>query len=154
MDQRKDASEFTKAANADNDVVVVGAGPAGMECAMVLGKRGMRRVHLVEDASQIYAEAQALADRLGVPTILATGKAAAAHAAGGGRVVVCRSEPTSAVGAEHHGFRRPSSRPGGGSGRPPRRYNDRPPRDGGDNRPPRQDGENRPPRKKDEESGE
>src|ERR687888_152000 len=25
-----------------------GAGPAGMECAMVLGKRGMRRVHLVE----------------------------------------------------------------------------------------------------------
>ena len=39
---------FTKAANADNDVLVVGAGPAGMECAMVLGKRGMRRVHLVE----------------------------------------------------------------------------------------------------------
>ena len=39
---------FTTAANADNDVLVVGAGPAGMECAMVLGKRGMRRVHLVE----------------------------------------------------------------------------------------------------------
>jgi len=39
---------FTKAANADNDVLVVGAGPAGMECAMILGKRGMRRVHLVE----------------------------------------------------------------------------------------------------------
>src|SRR5262249_4913159 len=37
-----------RAANADNDVVVVGAGPAGMECAMVLGKRGMRRVHLVD----------------------------------------------------------------------------------------------------------
>src|SRR5437764_1491620 len=34
--------------NADNDVLVSGAGPAGMECAMVLGKRGMRRVHLVE----------------------------------------------------------------------------------------------------------
>ncbi len=30
------------------DICVVGAGPAGMECAMVLGKRGMRRVHLVE----------------------------------------------------------------------------------------------------------
>jgi dimethylamine/trimethylamine dehydrogenase len=29
-------------------VLVVGAGPAGMECAMILGKRGMRRVHLVE----------------------------------------------------------------------------------------------------------
>jgi dimethylamine/trimethylamine dehydrogenase len=40
--------KFTTAANADNDVLVVGAGPAGMECAMVLGKRGMRRVHLVE----------------------------------------------------------------------------------------------------------
>ena len=39
---------FTKAANADNDVLVVGSGPAGMECAMILGKRGMRRVHLVE----------------------------------------------------------------------------------------------------------
>jgi dimethylamine/trimethylamine dehydrogenase len=39
---------FTKAENADNDVLVVGAGPAGMECAMILGKRGMRRVHLLE----------------------------------------------------------------------------------------------------------
>ncbi|MDQ4024991.1 MAG: FAD-dependent oxidoreductase [Actinomycetota bacterium] len=39
---------FDRAENADNDVLVVGAGPAGMECAMVLGKREMRRVHLVE----------------------------------------------------------------------------------------------------------
>ncbi|MGH3004757.1 MAG: FAD-dependent oxidoreductase [Gaiellaceae bacterium] len=39
---------FSRAKNADNDVLVVGAGPAGMECAVVLGKRGMRRVHLVE----------------------------------------------------------------------------------------------------------
>ena len=37
-----------QAANADNDVLVVGAGPAGMECAMILGARGMRRVHLVD----------------------------------------------------------------------------------------------------------
>jgi dimethylamine/trimethylamine dehydrogenase len=44
---------FEPAANADNDVLVVGAGPAGMECALVLGKRGMRRVHLVEAASDI-----------------------------------------------------------------------------------------------------
>ena len=42
---------FERAANADNDVLVVGAGPAGMECAIVLGKRGFRRVHLV-DAEQ------------------------------------------------------------------------------------------------------
>jgi dimethylamine/trimethylamine dehydrogenase len=40
--------KFEPAENADNDVLVVGAGPAGMECAMILGKRGMRRVHLVE----------------------------------------------------------------------------------------------------------
>jgi dimethylamine/trimethylamine dehydrogenase len=39
---------FEPAANADRDVLVVGAGPAGLECAIVLGKRGMRRVHLVE----------------------------------------------------------------------------------------------------------
>jgi len=39
---------FDEADNADRDVLVVGAGPAGMECAIVLGKRGFRRVHLVE----------------------------------------------------------------------------------------------------------
>ena len=39
---------FDRAANADRDVLVVGGGPAGMECAIVLGKRGFRRVHLVE----------------------------------------------------------------------------------------------------------
>jgi dimethylamine/trimethylamine dehydrogenase len=39
---------FSEAANHENDVLVIGAGPAGMECTMVLGKRGMRRVHLVE----------------------------------------------------------------------------------------------------------
>jgi dimethylamine/trimethylamine dehydrogenase len=44
---------FTQAANADNDVLVVGAGPAGMECAVVLGKRGMRRVHLVDENKEM-----------------------------------------------------------------------------------------------------
>jgi len=44
---------FTKAANADRAVLVVGAGPAGMECAMVLGKRGFDAVHLVEAESDI-----------------------------------------------------------------------------------------------------
>ena len=34
-------------------MLVIGAGPAGMECAMVLGKRGMRRVHLVDSAPAI-----------------------------------------------------------------------------------------------------
>src|SRR5581483_5190826 len=44
---------FEPAANADRDVLVVGAGAAGMECAIVLGKRGMRRVHLVDAAADI-----------------------------------------------------------------------------------------------------
>ena len=34
-------------------MLVVGAGPAGMECAMVLGKRGMSAVHLVEADKEI-----------------------------------------------------------------------------------------------------
>jgi dimethylamine/trimethylamine dehydrogenase len=44
---------FTRAQNADRDVLVVGSGPAGMECAMVLGKRGLRRVHLVDAEAEI-----------------------------------------------------------------------------------------------------
>ena len=44
---------FTQAANAHLDVLVVGAGPAGMECAITLGKRGMNRVHLVDAAPEI-----------------------------------------------------------------------------------------------------
>jgi dimethylamine/trimethylamine dehydrogenase len=44
---------FTRAANADLDVLVVGAGPAGMECAITLGKRGMNRVHLVEADAEL-----------------------------------------------------------------------------------------------------
>jgi len=44
---------FTRAANADLDVLVVGAGPAGMECAITLGKRGMNRVHLVESGTEL-----------------------------------------------------------------------------------------------------
>jgi dimethylamine/trimethylamine dehydrogenase len=45
--------KFSRAANADKGVLVVGAGPAGMECAMVLGKRGMSAVHLVEAEPEI-----------------------------------------------------------------------------------------------------
>ena len=44
---------FDRAANADRAVLVVGAGPAGMECATVLGKRGMELVHLVDGAGDI-----------------------------------------------------------------------------------------------------
>ncbi len=44
---------FEPASNADRDVLVVGAGAAGMECAIVLGKRGLRRVHLVDAAPKL-----------------------------------------------------------------------------------------------------
>ncbi len=44
---------FTKATNAEKTVLVLGAGPAGMECAMVLGKRGMSAVHLVDEQDAI-----------------------------------------------------------------------------------------------------
>jgi dimethylamine/trimethylamine dehydrogenase len=44
---------FGRAANADHPVLVVGAGPAGMECAVTLGKRGFEAVHLVEASSEI-----------------------------------------------------------------------------------------------------
>ncbi|MGH2594665.1 MAG: NAD(P)-binding protein [Actinomycetota bacterium] len=44
---------FDRAANADRAVLVVGAGPAGMECAITLGKRGFEAVHLVEAEAEI-----------------------------------------------------------------------------------------------------
>jgi dimethylamine/trimethylamine dehydrogenase len=54
---------FDRARNADRDVLVVGAGAAGMECAIVLGKRGMHRVHLVDAAPDVGGYA-ALVSRL------------------------------------------------------------------------------------------
>jgi dimethylamine/trimethylamine dehydrogenase len=44
---------FDRARNAGRSVLVVGAGPAGMECAMVLGKRGFDTVHLVDAGDDI-----------------------------------------------------------------------------------------------------
>lgn len=44
---------FPPARNAESPVLVVGAGPAGMECAMVLGKRGMDAVALVDSGSDL-----------------------------------------------------------------------------------------------------
>jgi dimethylamine/trimethylamine dehydrogenase len=45
--------EFTPADNRDNDILIIGAGPAGMECARVLAERGFRNVHLVDSGSKI-----------------------------------------------------------------------------------------------------
>ena len=40
--------EYIPATNPDTSILVVGAGPAGLEAAMVLGKRGYEAVHLVD----------------------------------------------------------------------------------------------------------
>jgi dimethylamine/trimethylamine dehydrogenase len=42
-----------RAGRPDRQVIVVGAGPAGMQCAMALGRRGLRRVRLVEARPEI-----------------------------------------------------------------------------------------------------
>jgi dimethylamine/trimethylamine dehydrogenase len=44
---------FEPAADPGAEVLVVGAGPAGLECAMVLGRRGLRRVRLVDAADEV-----------------------------------------------------------------------------------------------------
>jgi dimethylamine/trimethylamine dehydrogenase len=51
---------FARAANAEKTVLVLGAGPAGMECAMVLGKRGMSAVHLVDAEDAIGGSMRAI----------------------------------------------------------------------------------------------
>ena len=51
---------FTRAANAEKTVLVLGAGPAGMECAMVLGKRGVSAVHLVDEQDAIGGSVRAI----------------------------------------------------------------------------------------------
>lgn len=43
--------KFTTPKNKDKSVLIVGAGPAGLECATVLARRGMEMVHLVDGAS-------------------------------------------------------------------------------------------------------
>ena len=44
---------FSAAANAGKPVLIIGAGPAGMEAAMVLGKRGFEAVHVVDEQPEM-----------------------------------------------------------------------------------------------------
>ncbi len=51
---------FTRAANHEKSVLVVGAGPAGMECATVLAKRGMSAVHLLDEQDALGGSLRAI----------------------------------------------------------------------------------------------
>jgi len=51
---------FTKVAEPQRRVLVIGAGPAGMECAMVLGKRGVSAVHLVDEQDALGGSLRAI----------------------------------------------------------------------------------------------
>ena len=44
---------YERSDRAEADILVVGAGPAGMECAMVLGRRGYRSIRLVDAADNL-----------------------------------------------------------------------------------------------------
>lgn len=59
---------YTPAANGSKEVLIVGAGPAGLECATVLGKRQMSRVHLVEADSDLGGHLRWLCELPGLRT--------------------------------------------------------------------------------------
>ncbi len=44
---------FSPAKNYKNQVLIVGAGPAGLECAVVLAERGFQKIHLVEGKDEV-----------------------------------------------------------------------------------------------------
>ncbi len=44
---------FEAPSDTAKDVLVVGGGPAGLECAVVLARRGFRRIHVVDEANEI-----------------------------------------------------------------------------------------------------
>ncbi len=45
--------QFNQVKQKDLNILVVGAGPAGTECAITLAKRGLKNIHLVDDQGEI-----------------------------------------------------------------------------------------------------
>ena len=89
--------KFHPAANRDKGVLVVGAGPAGMECAMVLGKRGCRPCTSSRAGKEIGGCVQLDLASSGTPTARRTSSAAppAGSASGSGSSTTARSSSTS-----------------------------------------------------------
>jgi dimethylamine/trimethylamine dehydrogenase len=59
---------FNLASNQDCTVLVVGAGPAGLECATVLAERGMKHIHLVEAENEVGGHLNWVANLPGMST--------------------------------------------------------------------------------------
>lgn len=57
---------FNQATNHDQDVLIVGAGPAGLECAIVLAARGFDRIHLVEAHGDVGGHLTSVAELPGM----------------------------------------------------------------------------------------
>lgn len=57
---------FSTTSNPDSPILIVGAGAAGLECAVTLGQRGFQNVHLVEAADDIGGHVEWIADLPGM----------------------------------------------------------------------------------------
>ena len=99
---------FRPAANADQAALVVGGGPAGMECAITLAKRGFERVRLV-DRAPLMGGHMAIITRLPGLGEWARGRPPDGAAAPAGRRA-CLGHRTGRVG--HPGERPRHRRPG------------------------------------------
>ncbi len=96
--------KFHPAANREKSVLVVGAGPAGMECAMVLGKRQMEAVHLVEaePRDRRVRELDLAAGPLRRQAATSTAGLPAVWASGSGSSTTARSSWTSSATSRLH----------------------------------------------------
>jgi dimethylamine/trimethylamine dehydrogenase len=59
---------FNQVSDREKHVLVIGAGPAGLECATVLGERGLQRIHLVEALGEVGGHLNWVADLPGMST--------------------------------------------------------------------------------------
>jgi dimethylamine/trimethylamine dehydrogenase len=58
--------KFNQSSNRKKEILIVGAGPAGLECAIVLAQRGFDRIHLVEAGKDVGGHLAWVADLPGM----------------------------------------------------------------------------------------